>query len=164
MKKLILCFIGAVLVGCSSAPTGNANWRDDGYSRQGQVIAELVESKQITRLEGLQRMIPVVKTYFPEDQLLLGVWNDLIRYAEQVEMGELTNQKYRELFEARWALFDDANKQRHAEREAIDARERQSQFMGSFLSNMSRSMPRTYPPAVNCTTTAMPGVLTTNCR
>lgn len=164
MKLPAAILILIALVGCATQSSGNANWREKGYNRQGQAIAELVESKQITRLEGLQRMMPVVRTYFPEDYLLLGVWTDLIQYAEQVERGELTNQKYRELFDARWALFEDANKHRQIELDAIQSKERQGQFVGNFLLNMSRSLQRSNPQPINCETTSMPGVLNTSCR
>lgn len=164
MKKLILIFVLALQAGCATVPENSSNWRDEGYNRQGEAIANMVTSGQITKLEGLKRMVPVVKTYFPEDQLLLGVWIDLIQYGQQHENGELTNEKFNELFQMRWALFNDANRQRHAEQQAIQARERQRQFIGQALGNMGRSMQRSNPQPINCATTSMPGVLNTSCR
>lgn len=164
MKKLILIFVLAVLTGCATAPENTSNWRDEGFNRHGKMISEMVLSEKITRLEGAKRMLPVVKTYFPEDALLFGFWSDVALYAEQLQKEEITTEKYNELFSARWDLFYDANVQRQAEREAIQARDRQRQFMGDVLGNMGRSMQRSNPQPINCATTSIPGVLNTSCR
>lgn len=164
MRMLSIFAAALLLVGCATAPRVDSNWREEGYEREGRAMAEMVTSKQITRLDGIRRMQAVAKSYFPDDRLLLGVWEDLAQYAERLEKGEISGENYRELFDARWALFNSVNQQRHAEAAAQEAQQRRSEFMGNFLNNMGRSMQRNNPPAINCAATSMPGVITTNCR
>lgn len=164
MKALLISFLLVALAGCAHSPAPNSNWRQEGYDKEGQLVAEKVTRKQITVLEGIRHMQAVVKSYFPNDQLLMGVWEDLAQYAQQVEKGEISSEKYSELFDARWALFNDVNVRRHAEMQAEQAQQRQSEFMGNFLSGIASSMQRNNSPVINCATTSMPGVITTNCR
>lgn len=164
MKMAFVFTVAFLLIGCATSPRVDANWREEGYEREGRAVAELVTLKQITRLDGIRRMQVVAKSYFPGDRLLLDTWEDVAQYAERLEKGEISGESYRELFDARWALFNNVSRQRSAEAEAQEAQQRRTEFIGNFLNNMSRSMQRSNPPAINCATTSMPGVITTNCR
>ena len=128
------------------------------------MIGQKVKSNALSISQGNRQMISISRTYFPNDALLIELWEDLTFLAEQMDRNEISTEKYHELRVMRWDIFDDANRQRHNYAQQQEAQQRRSQFLGNFLGSLGQSMQRTNPTPINCSTTSMPGVLTTNCR
>jgi flagellar basal body L-ring protein FlgH len=164
MKLLLTLLAFVLLAGCASDFSHNHNWQQQAHDEQAAAITQKVRSKSITLADGNRQMIAISKTYFPNDTLLIGLWEDMTAFAEQLERREITAEKYGELRAWRMDLFHDANVQRHNYAQQVEAQQRRAEFMGNFLGAMGRNMQRTNPPPVTCSTTSMPGVLTTNCR
>ena len=164
MKLLSTLLAIVLLAGCASDFSHNHNWQQQAHDEQAEAITQKVRSKSITLAEGNRQMIAISKTYFPNDTLLLGLWEDLTALAEQLERKEITAERYNELRTWRFEIFHDANVQRHNYAQQAEAQQRRAEFVGNFLGAMGRNMQRMNPPPVTCSTTAMPGVLTTNCR
>ncbi len=162
--KFVLVSISILLSSCASNYEHNANWRQQGYDREKALMEQQMANKEITVMQAHRQMMAASKTYFPNDPLLAQLWEDLSILAEQFEKQEIPLQEFVRLSEMRWRLFDDANVQRHSEARYLEAQQRRSEFMGNFLAGMARSMQRNNPPVINCSTTSMPGVLTTNCQ
>jgi hypothetical protein len=165
MLKVFLAAAAALmLAACASGVTPENNWREAGYDRESELVAQQRKSNSITVLQANRRMSAVAKTYFPNDDLLIQTWDDLVALAEQVEHQTITKDEYEQLRQMRWRLFDDANLQRHNEAKQLEAQQRRSAFMASFASGMARATQRNNQQPINCSTTSMPGVVNTTCR
>jgi hypothetical protein len=152
------------LTGCATTQQTNDNWQQTGYNEQSARIFERVKAKEINIQEANTQMIAVARSFFPDDRLLIGVWEDLAEMAKSYVAGDLTMDKYNEMVNMRWEIFDAANLARHQARDAQLAQARRDTFMQNFLTSMGRSMERSYPQPINCTSTVLHNQVMTNCR
>ncbi len=166
MTKLIfaLLSVSILLSSCASSYEHNANWRQQGYDTQSETIGQLRKEGKLSIYEANQQMLLVSKNYFPNDHLLIGLWQDLSELAGKMDRGEITKDQYEQFRSMRWTMFDDANRNRHSEAKAIEAQQQSALFFARVLGGVGQSMQRNNSPVINCTTTSMPGVITTDCR
>lgn len=166
MTKLKFAFLSIciLLSSCASDHSNNANWRQQGYDTQAETIGQLRKAGKLSIYEANQQMVLVSRNYFPNDPLLIGVWQDLTDLAGKMDRGEITSDQYEQFRSMRWTMFDDANVNRHAEAKAIQAQQQSSLFLARVLGGIGQSMQRNNPQVINCASTSMTGVITTNCR
>lgn len=163
-RVILAMVLSGFIVGCATVDATGSNWRQDGYDVQARKIGAKVKSKELTAYEGNKQMISVTKSYFPNDPLLIGIWEDLTELAKSYVDGTLSEDRFNALVAARWDIFDAANLARHQALELQQAEARRDAFMQNFLSGVGRSMGQAYPKPINCATTSMPGVISTTCR
>jgi hypothetical protein len=165
LSGVLIALLLSGIMGCAHQdPYQQNNWRQQGYEREKSLMEQQMAAKTITVAQAHHQMVSTSKTYFPNDQLLIQLWEDLAVLAERVDKQELQMDEFLKLAEMRWRLFEDANAQRHKESQYLEAQQRRSDFMGNFLGGMARSMQRNYPQPITCQSTSMPGVVTTNCQ
>lgn len=164
MKRLLLIFCTLLLSACvTTGPTNTSNWRQDAYDQEAEKIGAKVRSGTLRRSEANQEMVSVAKSYFPNDPLLIGIWEDLAALALRLEAGEMTEAEYKERLEMRWDRFNAANRGRHAEAEALAEQQRRQNATGSFLQNMSNSINRNFPKPIQCNSSQIGGQVSTTC-
>ena len=161
--KTILAAAFFILAGAAAAQDVSQQ-----YMAERERIFAQREAGKLTPLETTIEIEAAGKAYFPND-LLLQAYNASIRgYAEQLQNGVITRERFLELHDQRSERFDTAVAERAGavdrERAAADTQSRKAQGIGAFLSGMASSLNRAYPPAVTCSSTGMPGVVTTSCR
>ena len=164
MKGAVIFAVVLGLTGCATTAQTNVNWSQTGYNEQSDRIFARVRANEINIQEANTQMIAVARSFFPDDRLLIGVWEDLAELAKSYVAGDLTMDKYNEMVNMRWEIFDAANLARHQARDAQLTQARRDAFMQNFLSNMGRSMERAYPQPINCTSTVLHNQVMTNCR
>jgi hypothetical protein len=125
----------------------------------------------LTILEAAIEMEAASKVYFPEDRQLHALDASIRAYAEQLEKGSIDKDRYTQLKNQRIDRFNTARGEFNAEQQrqlaaqmAAEEEARKSRAIGNFFGNMSNSMRRAYPPATNCTSTAVGAQIVTNCR
>jgi hypothetical protein len=129
------------------------SWQQQGYDAQAERIGARVKANELNVYEANRQMIAVAKSYFPNDPLLIGIWEDLTALAKSHVSGELPKDRFNELVNMRWEIFDAANRARHEAAAQQQAEERRSAFMQNFLTGMARSMERNNPKPIECTST-----------
>lgn len=164
MKIVFVTILLAVIAGCASSPAPTSNWRQEAYEREKTLMERQIASKEITVVQAHRQMVAASRTFFPNDSLLVQLWEDLLVMAEQVDRQQLQMDEFIRLSEMRWRIFNDANLQRHKEVQYQEAQQRRSEFMGNFLGGIAHSMQRNYPQPITCRSMSMPGVVTTNCQ
>ena len=163
--RLVLLLSAALLVGCAQQhPQQQINWRQQGFDGQSETIGRMVKEKKLSISEANKQMVLVARNYFPNDRLLIELWQDLAELAGRMDRAELSFEQYDQLRGMRFSIFDDANRNRHAEAEAIEADRQRALFMSRALGNIGQSIQRNYPQPITCRSTSMPGVVTTNCQ
>lgn len=156
--------LAAGLLTLAAAGALAQSWQEDGYNRQAEKIGQMVKANQLNVYEGNRQMISVARSYFPEDPLLIGTWEDLTELAKSHVDGQLPKDRFNELVRMRWELFDDANRARHQARAQQQAEERRSAFMQNFLASVGRSITRSTPQVIECSTVAIGSQASTTCR
>ncbi len=191
MKRiLITClFIFAQAVMSQSAPTLRQR-----FDAEILTIADTVEAGKMGPTEGAREMLMAARAYFPNDTLTHAYYESTLSYAERFERKEITQAQALELLQIRTARYNEAltartqeqmQRNRIAQEENARQREHQAQerarleylagqeaeearrraMIGGMLQGIGGAFRNAYGhPGVNCSTTAMPGVLTTNCR
>lgn len=161
--RLALCaFLLASMMGCATAQSNT--WATDGYTKESNEIGALVAAKKISRSEGNAEILTIARAYFPNDIRLANHWIYATDLAIKLEAGELSYEKFAAQINASWNRYHDiSDKIRQDQQAAID-QQQNSQFIGNFLGSMGNRMNRTYPQPITCSSTSMPGVVTTNCR
>lgn len=167
--RISLAFVAAMclssIVACAQVRSEyNPNWRQNGYDAQSETIGRLVREQKMSITEANQQMVLIARNYFPNDPLLITAWKDLADLAQKADNGEITWDQYHSLRKMRWEIFDDANRNRHAESAAIEAQRQQALFFSRALDSVGRSLQQNNPPILTCQTTRIPGVVTTNCQ
>lgn len=160
----LLLGISAALTGCATGPQGSATRNQQLYDSESEKVGNMVKSGAISRREANIEMVSITRTYFPNDPLLISTWGEIAELSAQEEQGLLTREKYTAMVNLRWERFEKANRLRHDAAQEKVAQQNSSAFMGNFLSNMANSMNRQYPRPITCSSTSMPGVITTNCQ
>jgi len=153
-----------VAMAMSVASASAQSWQEQGYNAQAAKIGAQVKAKTLNVYEANRQMVSIAKSYFPNDPLLIGVWEDLTDLAKEHVEARLAEERFNELVGMRWDIFNEANRARHEAVALQQAEEKRSVFMQNFLSSMGRSMERNNPSVIECRSTAMPGQLTTTCR
>lgn len=166
MKPLVvIALLVFSAVGCAQQnAVQQNNWRQQGFDNQSETIGRMVKEKKLSISEANKQMVLVARNYFPNDRLLIELWQDLAELAGRMDRAELSFEQYDQLRGMRFSIFDDANRNRHAEAEAIEADRQRAIFMSRALGNISQSIQRNYPQPITCRSTSMPGVVTTNCQ
>ncbi len=152
------------LPACTALNTAQAGGSQQSYDAEAEKVGAMAKSGRLTRKEANTEMVSIARTYFPNDQLLIGTWQDIVELSARLEQGEITKEKYNDLIDLRWERFGSANRQRHEAAQAQASQQQRSGAIGGFLGGMANSMNRQYPRPVTCSSTAMPGVVTTNCQ
>lgn len=191
MKKiLIACLFSVAQMALSqSAPSLR-----ERFEAEILTIAETVEAGKLGPGEGAREMLMAARAYFPKDTLTHAYYESALSYAERFERKEITQAQALELLQIRTARYNEAltaRTQEQMQRNRIakeeDARQREQQaqerarleylaaqeaeearrrsMIGNMLQGIGAAFRNAYgQPGVNCSTTAMPGGLTTNCR
>ena len=159
---LILC---SLLSGClaTGAESGTSNWRTEAYDKEAEIIGGKVKSGAMKRSTANKEMVIVAKTYFPNDPLLIGTWEDIADLSSRVDAGELPEAEFQELVAMRWKRFDLANRGRHAEAQAIEDQQRRRDATGAFVQSLGNSMKRSNPQAVQCNSYRLGAQVSTTC-
>lgn len=126
--KTIFSFIFALgtLLPCLSFGQGN----QELFQKEVERIAAHVDSKKITRTEGLKEVLAASKSYVPNDRLSQSYFQSIIEYSEQLDKKTISRKKYDELFAARTERYQSAleDKERsERQRELENDRIRQAQ-------------------------------------
>lgn len=162
---VVIALLVFAAVGCAQQnAVQQNNWRQQGFDSQSETIGRMVKEKRLSISEANKQMVFVARNYFPNDRLLIELWQDLAELADRMDRAELSFEQYDQLRGMRFSIFDDANRNRHAEAEAIEADKRRALFMSRALGNIGQSIQRNYPQPITCRSTSMPGVVTTNCQ
>ncbi len=163
MVVIALLVFGAVGCAQQNAVQQN-NWRQQGFDSQSETIGRMVKEKKLSISEANKQMVFVARNYFPNDRLLIELWQDLAELADRMDRAELSFERYEQLRGMRFSIFDEANRNRHAEAESIEADRQRALFMSRALGNIGQSIQRNNPQPITCRSTSMPGVVTTNCQ
>lgn len=192
MKKLLLaCLLSLTQI--FALAQGGLSLRER-FDAEIEAIAEAVEAGKMSPSEGGREMLMAARAYFPNDTLTHAYYESSLSYAERFERKEITQQQALELLRLRTIRFHEAltartqeqqQRRRAAQEEEARLREYQAQerarleylaaqeadaarrraVIGNMLQGMGNAFRNVYgQPGVNCSTTSMPGVLTTNCR
>jgi len=191
MKKILIACLFAIAQAALSQSALSVRERFDA---EILTIAETVEAGKLSPSEGAREMLMAARAYFPTDTLTHAYYESALSYAERFERKEITQAQALELLQFRTARFNDAltarmqeQMQRNRVEQEEDARQREYQaqerarfeylaaqeaeeaqrrtMIGNMLQGIGGAFRNAYgQPGVNCATTAMPGVLTTNCR
>lgn len=163
-RRLRAVILAAMMAACMSGAIAQQSWQEQGYNAQASKIGEQVKADKLTVYEGNRQMIAVAKSYFPNDALLIGIWEDLAELAKSHLDGGLSKERFNELVAMRWDIFNEANRGRHLAQAEQQAQQRRGAFMQNFLTSMSSSMQRNNPVPITCSSTAIPGQVATTCR
>lgn len=191
MRKIVIAclFSIAQVAMAQSAPS-----LQERFDAEVLNIAETVEARKLSPSEGAREMLMTARAYFPKDTLTHAYYESALSYAERFERKEITQAQALELLQIRTARYNEAltartqeQMQRNRLAQEEDARQREQQaqerarleylagqeaeearrraMIGGMLQGIGGAFRNTYgQPGVNCSTTAMPGVLPTNCR
>lgn len=162
--RVIRMVLSGLALALSVASASAQSWQEQGYNAQAAKIGAQVKADTLNVYEANRQMVSVAKSYFPNDSLLIGVWEDLTELAKEYVENRLPKDRFNDLVNMRWDIFNEANRSRHQALAQQQAEEKRSSFMQGFLSSMGRSMERNNPRVIECTSTAMPGQLSTTCR
>ena len=191
MKKIVIAFLFSI---AQMALSQSAPSLRERFDAEVLTIAETVEAGKLSPSEGAREMLMAAKAYFPNDTLTHAYYESALSYADRFERKEITRAQALELLQMRTARYSEAltarmqeqmERNRAAQEEEARQREHQAQerarleylaaqeadearrrsMIGGMLQGIGGAFRNAYgQPGVNCSTTAMPGVLTTNCR
>ena len=163
-NRSIRAAVAAGLLAMSMTGAAAQSWQEQGYNTQAEKIGARVKANELNVYEANQQMVAVARSYFPNDALLIGTWEDLTELAKNHVEGRLPADRFKDLVAMRWEIFNDANRARHQAAAQQQAEDRRSTFMQNFLAGMSRSMDRNNPAPVQCNSIGIGGQVSTTCR
>lgn len=166
MKKLLAILLLA-FVGLASAQDAQKL-----YEKESERILVQRDAGKLSALETTIELEAAGKAYFPTDTLLHAYHASVRSYAEQLQSGAITRERFLELHQQRTARFESAL----AERDAVTAAQQKandqaasnaarSNYVGNLLRSMAAATNRTTGrPAVNCTSYTIGGSVSTACQ
>lgn len=169
LKISICVFFVLLLSGCLAASPAYEpvnNWRQDGYEEAQRKVDALARDGTITRIEANREMISIARTYFPNDPLLIGAWEQVYEVSARYGTGELTKEAANAQIGRIWERFDAANIGRHAEVSALEEQRRKQQATGRFLQGIGAGLQKATPSAnsINCTSYRIGSQVNSNCN
>ena len=165
MKRFFVAMVVA-LAGAAFAQDAS-----EQYMAERERILDQRVAGKLSTLEAAKEIEAAGKAYFPNDFLLHAYNASITGYSEELNRGAITREKYAELYEQRSERFDKAAAARTQAAEKTQTAGNSvapplagPSSLGIFLSSVARSLNRTYPRPVTCSSTSIPGVITTNCQ
>lgn len=170
MKKIIAAAAFAAFAGLTLAQSPSQLYN----SEEARIIQQM-SSGSLSVKEAMLEIEAAGRAYFPQDLLLNARNESYVRYALQLDRGEITFDKFLEMVEQRKTRFERAladrkgveQTQRQAALEEAQNqmdRERNTNAIGHFLQGIGNSFQRAYPPQINCNSYAIGTQTVTNCR
>lgn len=170
MKKLIAVAAFAAFMGIASAQSPTQL-----YNSEETRILQQMAAGSLSVKEAMHEIVAAGRAYFPDDLLLNARNESYVRYAMQLDRGEIDFDRFLELVEQRKLRFEraltDRKRAEQAERQAAFEeaqsrmeRERNTNAIGHFLQGIGNSLQRAYPPQINCNSYTIGAQTMTNCR
>lgn len=170
---LMVALLALAVSGCAqqhAAPTySEADFARDqqaSYDRTRDGVAKMIIAGEITPKQGAQRMATYVRTAFPQDYQIQDLWNYSVLVFSKQEKGEISEDEAGYLIQKKANEHEQNWQAKKAQYNAATAQPNQPNMAPYiFLQSMGNSFRNAYGPAgpVNCTTTSVGGVHSTNC-
>lgn len=170
MKKIIAVAAFAAFTGLAGAQSPTQL-----YNSEETRILQQMAAGSLSVQEAMHEIVAAGRAYFPDDLLLNARNESYVRYALQLDRGEITFDRFLELVEQRKLRFEraltDRKRAEQAQRQAAleeahaqAERERSTNAIGHFLQGIGNSLQRAYPPQINCNSYALGTQTMTTCR
>lgn len=94
------------------------------YNSTGDAVSEMRKENKITRTQACEIMLDAAKTYFPNDDLLIGTWVNIVGWSKKLDKKEISEEVYEKLRKTAWDNFNVVAEERQyrQEQEIANAR------------------------------------------